>query len=188
MTMKDPLNPHLNWAVNVIAAKTFPFGYDVRPNAPNTYDECCAEFRTTGKISIWDGDFSNTGFGDTETWRNFRAWHDYVHVRHGFPFTMPGEYGAATFQSFQVYSLLGRDDNAIDAVAQVWAELIAPLEAQLQQHTIPCPRQFVRESKPIWRPLAERLASYKCESTVDALRHAAELSAQRTRWGKPGDI
>lgn len=178
----EPLNPALNWATNVLASQIFPFGYDIRPNAPNTYDECCEEFRLTGKISIWDGDYTNTGFGDTETWRNFRAWHDYVHVRYGFPFTMPGEYGAATFQSFQVYRLLGRDDVAVDAVSQVWAELIGPLEARLQEHTIPCPRVFVRDQKPIWRPLATKLATYSCQSTVDALKHAASVSAERSVW------
>lgn len=186
--MKEPLNTKLNWAVNVITAATFPFGYDIRPNAPNTFDECCEEFRLTGKISIWDGDFSNTGFGDTETWRNFRAWHDYVHVRYNFLFTMPGEYAAATFQSFQLYRLLGRDNEAIDAVAQVWAELIGPLEAKLHNHTVPCARQFVREQKPVWRPLADKLAMLSCQSTVDALRIAAEIGEQRRRWRTAEDI
>lgn len=186
--MKEPLSLALNMATNVIAGKVFPFGYDIRPNAPNTFDECCEEFRLTGKISIWDGDFSNTGFGDTETWRNFRAWHDWVHVRYSFPFTMPGEYGAATFQSFQVFSILGRGEQAIDAVAQVWAELIGPLEAQLQEHTIPCPREFVREGKSVWRPLAARLATWSCQSTVDALAHAQTLADQRAAWKTSEDL
>jgi len=184
---KEPLNAALNYAVNTIADRVFPFGYNVRPNAPNTYDECCEEFRTTGQISIWDGDYTNTGFGDTETWRNFRAWHDFVHVRHQFPFDMPGEYAAATFQSFQIYKILGRDDIAIDAVAQLWAELIGPLEARLHNHTIPCARQFVREQKPIWRPLAERLAATTCHTSSDALREAAKMAAQRRAWGTGED-
>lgn len=186
--MKPPLNEAFNWAVNVIADKIFPFGYNIRPNAPNTYDECCEEFRLTGQISIWSGDFDNTGFGDTETWQNFRAWHDFVHVRHQFPFTMPGEYAAATVQSFQLFKLLGRDETSIDAVAQLWAELIGPLEARLHNHTIPCARQFVREQKAVWKPLAERLATWRATSSADILAHARTMADQRARWGTEADI
>lgn len=180
--MKDPLSPALNRAVNIIVDRIFPFGYNVRPNAPNTYDECCEEFRTTGQISIWSGDFDNTGFGDTLTWQNFRAWHDWVHVRFQFPFTMPGEYAAATIHSYQVFRLLGTTEEAIDAVAQLWAELIGPLEAQLHNHTIPCARQFVREQKAVWRPLAERLAATPCHTSADAVRIAGQMSEHRRVW------
>lgn len=178
----QPLNPSLNWAVNTIAEKTFPFGFHVRPDAPNTIAEIEREFRLTGQISIWPGDFTLTGFGDTETWRNFRAWHDYVHMRYGFPFGMPGEYGAATFQSFQLYRLLGRDDVAIDAVAQLWAELIGPLEAQVKGHTVPCARAFVRAQKPLWLPMAQHIAGLSCSSSVDWLGHANEAARCRAAW------
>lgn len=183
MTTK-PLSPLLNNVAGIMADRCLPCGWDVRPDAPNTFDDVKREYHHTGRISIWEGDYGS-GFGDLETWRAFRAWHDYVHIRYDFPFTLGGEWGAAAFQSFQIFRICGRDEAAIQAVAQMWAELVHPLEVKAlgcKARPIECQWSFTRDHTADWVPLARRLAQLPVDHTPAALAEARKVQAQRETW------
>lgn len=74
------------------AAHYWPQGYDVSEDAPGTFETLQAEHKARGKITVWDGASDQTIFPDAATNYAFRAWHDAIHLAHGFGFTLEGEY------------------------------------------------------------------------------------------------
>ena len=84
-----------------------------------------------GRLAIWDGDHKDTCFGDTETWRQFRALHDWVHYRYGCSFTMEGEHEGLHIQADQIMRILGRGDDVLDMITLAFCNIIGPLEAAM---------------------------------------------------------
>lgn len=93
-----PFDTGLNTAINHIASKLFPCGYDVADTAPETLDQLNAHIASTGRMVVWSGESDNTIYADAETNWAFRAWHDWCHWKGQLPFTLAGELAALEMQ------------------------------------------------------------------------------------------
>ena len=103
----QPMYPQFNELVHHVVRKLMPQGYDTTDNMleVNTPEKLVRYYNATGRIMVWTGASDCTMFGDAETNHAFRAWHDYVHVMYGFPFTQEGEQLVAKVQQRQACSI-----------------------------------------------------------------------------------
>lgn len=105
------LDRGLNCAVQHIASRLFPTGFDVGDVAPDTFDSLRDHVQRTGRMLVWSGASDRTIFGDPEINYAFRAWHDWCHLYgnggQGFPFTREGEAGAVALQQDHLRALYG---------------------------------------------------------------------------------
>ena len=90
--MNQPFNVRFNVAVNHIAAKVLPRGFDVSADAPQDYDSLIAHYRATGRVLVWSGASERTIFADAHVNQAFRAWHDARHISGGHDFSRNGEF------------------------------------------------------------------------------------------------
>lgn len=68
------------------------------PNAPSTLADLQAwkaQAQPGEPIPVFDGGCDRTIFSSPAVNHAFRAWHDSLHLEHGFGFDKPGEYGIA---------------------------------------------------------------------------------------------
>jgi hypothetical protein len=117
--MSKPLDPHLNAAVVSIANRLMPCGWDVSPHAPATYEELVRHWHTNRRICVFDGGSDHTIFADPEVNHAFRAWHDWVHVKHGYDFSMNGEVLTCSQQIQHINLFYG-----VSATTIRWAKLM----------------------------------------------------------------
>lgn len=103
--MNAPLSCGFNVAVQTIAARILPCGYDVSADAPDTYRTLVAHYDKTGRIVVWSGASERTVFACRETNYAFRAWHDSKHILFNLPFTMDGEAEVMRLQQADVRAL-----------------------------------------------------------------------------------
>ncbi len=85
------LNRAFNVAVITISNRIFPLGFDVSPDAPNSFESMIAHYEKTGRVMVWDGASDQTIFGCPEVNYHFRAWHDSKHIIFRFGFSRQGE-------------------------------------------------------------------------------------------------
>ena len=86
-----PICRAFNVAVNHIAARLFPNGYDVSERAPESLPALNQHIAATGRMLVWSGASNDTIFADPETNWAFRAWHDWHHWKLQAKFTPEGE-------------------------------------------------------------------------------------------------
>ena len=86
-----PLDIGFNVAVQHIASKLCPGGYQVSDDAPDTYVKLRAHLDRTKQMKVWSGGSENTIYSDREVNWAFRAWHDWCHYNGAHPFTPEGE-------------------------------------------------------------------------------------------------
>jgi len=103
--MNVPLSNGFNVAVQTIARRIFPCGFDVSAEAPGDYESLLAHHKKTGRILVWSGASDQTIFACPQTNYDFRAWHDSKHVLYELPFTQGGEYVAMTLQQGDIRAL-----------------------------------------------------------------------------------
>lgn len=121
--MDQPFNLAFNVAVNHIAGKLFPCGFDVSPDAPATFDGVCARMGS-GRYTVNSGYSDNTIFACPETNWSFRAWHDWCHWKGQHAFTLDGEAAVARMQIDHVRALYG-EGPTLDAFSQlILAEVV----------------------------------------------------------------
>ena len=89
--MREPVCALFNVAVNQIARRLMPKGWDVAEDAPDNYDALVRHYNATGRILVWSGASDKTQFADVATNHAFRAWHDYRHITQGADFSREGE-------------------------------------------------------------------------------------------------
>lgn len=109
----------LNIAINAIAARLFPAGYDVAEDAPNDFEALKKHVATTGRMLVWSGGSDQTIFGDPETNWAFRAWHDWHHVNRNLPFTPEGEQAVVEWQINDLLKVYGDGEQV-----QRWARIL----------------------------------------------------------------
>ena len=109
----------LNVAIQHIASRLFPCGFDVSPDAPGTYEALCDHVSRTGRMVVWDGSSDRTIYGDDETNYAFRAWHDFHHVMGKHDFTAHGEAAACEAQCADLIRVYGDC-----AKIRYWCEII----------------------------------------------------------------
>ena len=103
--METPLNRAFNVAVNHIASRLFPCGFEVSANAPADFDSLVAEYRRTGRVHVWNGASDKTIFACPETNFAFRAWHDWRHITESADFSRNGESIACAAQCRDVRAI-----------------------------------------------------------------------------------
>lgn len=89
-----PLDRAFNVAVNHMAARVCPTGFDVTMDAsaaPDTLGQLRRHIERTGRILVWGGASDTTIYACRETNAAFRAWHDWTHYILRAPFDLPGE-------------------------------------------------------------------------------------------------
>lgn len=121
--MQQPFNLAFNVAVNHIAGKLFPCGFDVGPDAPATLDDLNRQF-ASGRHKVDNRHSENTVFACPETNWAFRAWHDWCHWKGQYPFTLDGEAAVARMQIEHVRMLYGGGPMLEAFSALIRAEVI----------------------------------------------------------------
>ena len=135
--MTTPLDRRFNVAVNHIASRLFPTGFDVADDAPQTLEELTAHIKRTGRMAVWSGASERTVFSDPETNYAFRAWHDWHHWRHQLPFDAEGERKVCERQIADVRLLYGYSADADRMVAILEAEVLGQLAHQVEHGEFP---------------------------------------------------
>ena len=140
----QPFNLAFNVAVNHIAGKLFPCGFDVGPDAPATLEALNAQF-ATGRHKVDNRRSDNTIFACPETNWHFRAWHDWCHWKGQHAFTLEGESAVARMQIEHVRGLYG-DGPTLDAFSQlILAEVVGQAAYYAASGEFPADqRAFVR--------------------------------------------
>lgn len=179
----EPMNPLFNTATNLITARIFPVGFDVCHSAPNRLEDLHTALNYFGRMSIWDGEREDTCFGDTETWRQFRAWHDWVHYRYDCAFSMEGEHKALHIQAGQLMRLYGRADDVIEMVALLFCNIIGPLEAADAGLPKVSGREFCEANWQNWVPYAREVVAAQGPTDVDAINYAKTCWDLRAKFG-----
>ncbi len=105
---QNPLDRSFNVVVNQVASRLFPTGFDVGPDAPDTFVKLKARLDSGARMLVWDGASDKTIFDCPETNYAFRAWHDWLHWKLGADFTHQGERVVMLAMQDQVISLYGR--------------------------------------------------------------------------------
>ncbi|WP_448191885.1 hypothetical protein [Azospirillum sp. sgz301742] len=112
-------DPHFDFAVQAIAHRLNPCGFDVSDDAPQDYEAMLHLYNTTGRICVWSGASGRTIFGDPEVNYAFRAWHDWCHIKAHLPFTTAGEHAAAALQCSHIKRFYG-----VSLRTQHWCQLV----------------------------------------------------------------
>lgn len=120
---RRPLCPLLNVAVQVMAAKVWPQGFDKGPDAPSSYEALCAEYERRGMITVWDGASGQTIFDDPDINVMFRAWHDYCHITGGHDFSLEGERQAALMQCEHIKARYGDGETGQELCRLIMIEV-----------------------------------------------------------------
>lgn len=182
----QPMNAQLNDATNLIASRIFPLGFDIAHAAPNTMAELHTAMNHLGRMAIWDGEYEDTCFADTETWRQFRAWHDWVHYRYDCAFTLPGEHKALHIQAAQIMRCYGRGEDAVSMIALMFCNILGPLEAAERGEPKVSGRQFCEANWESWVPYAREITTNQGPTDVDAIRFAVTAYDLRATVGPAG--
>lgn len=77
--------------------------YEVKDTAPATFKDLVQAYSETKKLIIWSDASENTIWGVQGNWL-FRAWHDFIHIKHQTEFTENGEYRTFLAQAAQTES------------------------------------------------------------------------------------
>jgi len=123
----QPLSRQLNIAVNQIAGRLFPCGFDVADTAPQTLEELIDHIHRTGRMLVWSGASDRTIFACPETNYAFRAWHDFHHWKRLLPFTDAGERSVCVQQVADLTELYGEGDITVSMCRVVYAEVVGQL-------------------------------------------------------------
>lgn len=181
--MFEPVCDKLNAASVEICTRIFPLGFDVTDNAPNTFEELTVALANHGRMAIWTGDYHDTVFGDTEIWREFRAWHDWCHYRYNLQFNLPDEHAVCHVQAAQLVRLYGRGEDVAQMIATMFCVILDTLEQPLAGNNPESWWQFGRDNYGRWLPYARRLLERQGLSDLDAIRLSKEAYTWRAELG-----
>lgn len=105
--MTQPIDINFNKAVQEMARRLHPDGYDLSANAPETLEGVTKYYQQHGRFCIFNGASEKTIFGCNKTNYDFRAWHDYHHLQMQAPFTLEGEIQVMEAQQRDIINLCG---------------------------------------------------------------------------------
>jgi len=136
-TIKQPLDIGLNVAVQHIAARYCPTGFDVSESAPNSFNELITHIETTGRICVYSGGSDQTIFADAETNYAFRAWHDAIHFNNRFEFTTLGEFETWRAHCRDLFKLFGENKKTHKWADLLYAEIVGQAEYLARHGSFP---------------------------------------------------
>lgn len=121
------VNPWLDSAIVALAAQCWPMGFEVSPDAPDTYAKLREYNIATGGMCVWNGASEHTIHHNPAVNYASRAWHDWCHLAGDFDFSAEGEQGACELgiEMLKAYSdwTMGRNNpHLADAVALLRAD------------------------------------------------------------------
>jgi hypothetical protein len=119
-----PVNPLFNCACQMMAHIVWPQGYDVSENAPRTLKALKDEYRSRGRITVYSGGSDKTIFDDAGVNQDFRAWHDWCHLRLDADFSPRGEAMACDLQAAHIRVRYGAGETGRELVKLLEAEVI----------------------------------------------------------------
>lgn len=186
MTTQDlvPVNQQFNDASNFIASQIFPLSFEVRHSAPNTMLELGVCLGVLNRMAIWDGDYTHTCFGHSETWLQFRAWHDWCHHRFDCAFTLEGEHKACHIQAGQLMRLYGRGEDVRDMIALLFCEILSKLEYIVETgEYVKDGYAFTCAKWPEWVAYADNIIAHQGLTDVDAMAFAEKAYDYRAEFG-----
>jgi hypothetical protein len=93
-----PVDAGLNRAILAMAARLFPSGFGVAPDAPGTFKALCRHLDSGAPMIVFDGASEATIYACAETNYALRAWHDWCHWRGRSGFDLAGETAACEMQ------------------------------------------------------------------------------------------
>jgi hypothetical protein len=102
-----PLDPALNATILSIAARLFPDGFEVSPDAPGTYKALKAHLDTGKRLVVYDGGCEGTIYANPKVNHALRAWHDYSHWKGEHDFSVEGECAVFVMQRRHLLYLYG---------------------------------------------------------------------------------
>lgn len=111
-----------------IAGRIFPHGFDVAPDAPDTYKKLRAHLDAEKRMVVYNGGSEGTIYGDDEVNYCFRAWHDVCHYYGEHDFSPEGEAGVLKMQCFQLRQLYGDTEETRRWVSILNAEVVGQRE------------------------------------------------------------
>jgi len=132
--MNTPMYPRFNEMVLKVVNRLMPQGFDVTdiPSDCDTLAKVRRWHQATGRIMVWTGESDCTIFGAPHVNHAFRAWHDYVHVVFGLPFTAQGEHLVMKIQQRHVYSF---GAEFTEAERELFCKLLeCEIDAQVQYY------------------------------------------------------
>lgn len=155
----QPTDIQFNAAIQTMARIILPVGYDVAKTyaeAPMTLAQSQCIVALTGRILVTDQDGEHTIFADKEVNADFRAWHDAVHIRHGFQFTLAGEAATCFVQISDLIKKYGRGERTKKWITYILAEVIGMANYFDKQHKFPDDmRDFTEKTCAQWDEAAE---------------------------------
>ncbi len=120
----QPLDTGLNVAIMHIATKLFPTGFDVSPDAPNTFTALKAHLDAGKRMVVFSGGSDATVYADPEVNWCFRAWHDWCHWRGNHPLSLMGERATCVMQAQHLVTLYGKGPSVRRWIRIIHAEII----------------------------------------------------------------
>lgn len=185
----NPVDPALNAAIQVMANITNPSGWDVIPTfeeAPTSLAALLDYADAHGRLGVAAQDAHGQIYDDAGIVEALRAWHDSIHYRWHFTFTVSGEAAATYAHIGQLHTKYGDTPNT-----RRWAELIMGdilglvLYFHVTEEWPDRKRAFTLYQAKKWSSEASRLMDYLssdhgyCDSEVAAIYRA------RSKWGNP---
>jgi hypothetical protein len=128
--MRDVLNKAVANAYNSIAQQGHLCVLTDTGSLCDTLDKITSYHTNTGNLLVWSGASDNTIFGDAQVNYMFRAWHDFIHIKHQLPFTQQGEHEVMLIQQQNVMAM---EDLSDDEKRFVCLILEAEVDGQIEE-------------------------------------------------------
>lgn len=189
--MIEPYSSTMNAIVTAMAQITNPNGYDLVATfeeAPTTLEAVVAYHKEHGKLCIAAEDSDGTIYADASVNHDLRAWHDSVHVKHGFEFNAAGEAAAVYVQIAQVvYCDLYGERAHKEAARLLLADILGLVHYHLRTGKWPRNKAKSTVAEAIkWKDEADRIVvalySLPTRSLYNYEQEAIRLAA---KWGNP---
>ena len=180
----NPVDIHLNVAVQTMARKCLPKGYHVVErfeDAPTTLDGITAYAQDFGVLCVASEDSAGTIYDDIGVNVDLRAWHDSIHYRYQFAFNVAGEAAVTYIQVAQMYRVYGYNEKTIKWAQLLLADILGLVIHNKMTGKYPKnKRSGTLNAAPRWRAVAV-LIGLACTGSDHELKAALLAEAE---WGK----
>lgn len=118
------LDPQFTVAIEQLARMHTHCKWRVTTHGYDRYPYLREHFQKHGEIIVASDYSSKTVYGSAPINHAFRAWHDYIHVKHDLPFTPEGEFRVFTIQGEQLMNYLDYSQQAFKFYEYLYIEIV----------------------------------------------------------------